>query len=470
MILSDILGNCATDTRTRDNPIADGSFTVTYRELPELLDETAVALSGHGVRPGDCLAVECANSIAGAILLLTLMREGYSFVLVPPSINAEIKPSPLFCRFTIAVGAGVPPRPAASMAVAPNAAWNGKAVPAGKLLLRTSGSMGTSKIVVHGHGKLMGNAANCVRKYEFRAGSRCVIPVPIAHMYGFGAEFLPAIQVGASIDLQDKTNVLKYLDREKRFQPTIAFVTPAICEMLLKGYKTARTNYEVIVTSGQRISEETFAAFDRMIGGRLINQYGSTEMGATAACDPGDSFELRSQTIGKPMHGVQLRMDDGDPGELGVLHPYGYDGYLDDTGAWTHVAEPGAWYRTGDLARADANGAVKVLGRAGTSVNRDGYLVLLDDIERIMEKLPGVAQVVVTAAPGTSARGQRIAAFCTPKDQVRLDAQQLRAGCFDILPRYAIPDEVRVADALPMLASGKVDRRALAAELNQPEH
>jgi acyl-coenzyme A synthetase/AMP-(fatty) acid ligase len=87
-----------------------------------------------------------------------------------------------------------------------------------------------------------------------------------------------------------------------------------------------------------------------------------------------------------------------------------------------------------------------------------------------MEKLPGVAQVVVTAAPGTSARGQRIAAFCTPKDQVRLDAQQLRAGCFDILPRYAIPDEVRVADALPMLASGKVDRRALAAELNQPEH
>jgi acyl-coenzyme A synthetase/AMP-(fatty) acid ligase len=122
----------------------------------------------------------------------------------------------------------------------------------------------------------MGNAANCVRKYEFRAGSRCVIPVPIAHMYGFGAEFLPAIQVGASIDLQDKTNVLKYLDREKRFQPTIAFVTPAICEMLLKGYKTARTNYEVIVTSGQRISEETFAAFDRMIGGRLINQYGRT--------------------------------------------------------------------------------------------------------------------------------------------------------------------------------------------------
>jgi acyl-CoA synthetase (AMP-forming)/AMP-acid ligase II len=468
MILSDILGRCAADTRTRGNSITDGSFTVTYCQIPGLLDETAASLAGHGVRPGDCLAVECANSVAGALLLLALMRDGYSFVLVPPSINAEIKPLPLFCRFGVSVGAGIAPTPADFLAIAPNAAWNGRTVAAGKLLLRTSGSMGASKIVVHDHGKLMGNAANCVRKYGFRAESRCAVPVPIAHMYGFGAEFLPAVQVGACIDLQDKTNVLKYLDREKRFRPTIAFVTPAICEMLLKGYKTARTNYEVIVTSGQRIGDETFAAFDKIIGGRLINQYGSTEMGATAACDPGDSFELRIRTIGRPMHGVLLRTAGGEPGELEVLHPYGYDGYLDDAGEWILTVEPGAWYRTGDLAQESADGAVKVLGRAGTSVNRDGYLVLLEDVERIMEKLPGVAQVVVTVAPGASARGPRIAAFCVAKDQEQLDAQQLRARCFDLLPRYALPDEVRIADALPLLASGKVDRRALAAELNQP--
>ncbi len=467
MIVSDVLGNCATDAKTRDNFITDGSFTVAYHELCALLDETAKALAGHGVQPGDCLAVECANSVAGALLLLTLMRDGYSFVLVPPAVNAEIKPTPLFCRFSIAVGAGVSLQPAAAfMSVTANPEWNRKSIPSAKLLLRTSGSMGTSKIVVHGHDKLMGNAANCVRKYGFRAESRCVIPVPIAHMYGFGAEFLPAIQVGASIDLQDKTNIIKYLDREKRFQPTIAFVTPAICEMLLKAYKSPRTNYEVIVTSGQRISEDVFAAFDERIGGRLINQYGSTEMGATSACDPGDSFEMRSQTIGKPMHDVQLRITDGDPGELNVLHPFGYDGYLDDAGEWIHIAEPNAWYRTGDLAKADAEGAIKVLGRAGTSVNRDGYLVLLEDIERIIEKLPDILQVVVTATPGLSGHGQRIAAFCVPKADAVLDGQQIRARCFDLLPRYALPDEVHVVETMPLLASGKVDRRTLAAELN----
>ena len=338
--VSQILVNWSTDPATHGNVLTDSTFTVSYSELPSLLDDTAHALAEQGVLPGDCLAVECANSVAGALLLLTLMRDGVSFVLVPPAINADIKPVPLFCRFSVAVGAGVAPRPAASfMTVTRQEGWN---------------SMGATKIVVHDHAHLMGNAANCVRKYGFRAESRCAVPVPIAHMYGFGAEFLPAIQVGASIDLQDKTNVLKYLDREKKFNPTIAFVTPAICEMLMKGYKSVRTNYDVIVTSGQRISEELFTAFDRMIDGKLINQYGSTEMGATSACDPGDSFELRCHTIGKPMHGVQLRIADGEPGELGVLHPHGYDGYLDETGAWILQAEPGSWYRTGDLARTEA--------------------------------------------------------------------------------------------------------------------
>ncbi len=467
MTLGRLLGVHASDPKTCDNIITDGTFTVTYRELGGLLDETAATLNASSVHPSDCLSVECANSVAAGVLLLTLMREGYSFVLVPPGITGDIKPVPLFCRYTISVGADAAPSPASAfMTVASNPAWNGRSVPAGKLLLRTSGSMGASKIVVHAHDMLMGNAANCVRKYGFRATSRCAIPVPIAHMYGFGAEFLPAIQVGASIDIQDKANLLKYLDREKKFQPTIAFVTPAICEMLLKGYKTQRDNYHVIVTSGQRIGEETFAAFDRMVSGRLINQYGSSEMGATAACDPGDSFEERQLGIGKPMHGVDLRIGEGDPGELYVRHPYGYDGYLDETGAWIRQVEANEWYRTGDLARADNSGAIKVLGRAGTSVNRDGYLVLLEDVERIVEQLSEVAQAVVTVAPGASVRGERIAAFCTLKDEMVLDGQALRSLCFDRMPRHALPDEFHIRSTLPLLASGKVDRRSLAAELN----
>ena len=470
MTFAQSLNDAAADPRCRDNLLSDGTHSVAYHELNALLDEVHRALARQSVQRGDCLAVTSANSVAGAVFLLALIREGYSFVLTPPSVNADVKPIPAFCRFNVAIEYGSAPRPADQfLTIQPNPAWNGRSVPAGKLLLRTSGSIGASKIVVHDHAALIGNAANCVRKYGFEAESRCAIPVPIAHMYGFGAVFLPAVQVGASIELMHNTNAIAYLDRERRFQPTIAFVTPTICTMLMKVYKSPRTHYDVVVTSGQRIGEDLFLAFDEMVGGRLINQYGSTEMGATSACNPGDDAGLRSQTIGTPMADVQLRIADGEPGELMVLHPFGYDGYLSESGDWIARVEAGTWYSTGDLATQDAGGAIKILGRAGASVNRDGHLILLEDIERACEKLAGIAQIAVAAVPGFAARGERIAMFCVASDGDVLEPTNLRNRCIGLLPRYAMPDDIHVRDHLPMLASGKVDRRSLVASLSQRE-
>jgi acyl-coenzyme A synthetase/AMP-(fatty) acid ligase len=353
------------------------------------------------------------------------------------------------------------------MAVTPNADFNGRANSPSKLYLRTSGSMGASKIVVHSHAGMIGNAENCIAKYGFGPASRATIPVPIAHMYGFGAEFLPAALAGCSIDLQDKTNLLKYLDREKKFEPTIVFATPAICDMLAKGYKKPRTNYDVFVTSGQRISEELFRNFDALVSGRLVNQYGSTEMGATAAANPGDPLDARATTIGKPMGGVQLMVT--SQGELHCLHPYGFEGYLDEDGGWISRSEPGAWYRTGDLAIVQPDGEIVVTGRADASVNRSGYLVLLSDVERVMEKIEAVGEVAVVPAAGEGSRGQRIAAFCVARPGFEADATAIRERCFQLLPHYAIPDVVKVLPSLPLLASAKIDRRTLSALADSPE-
>jgi acyl-coenzyme A synthetase/AMP-(fatty) acid ligase len=109
------------------------------------------------------------------------------------------------------------------------------------------------------------------------------------------------------------------------------------------------------------------------------------------------------------------------------------------------------------------NGPISVVGRADASVNRSGYLVLLSDIERRLEQLAAIGEVAVVAGQSESKQGQRIAAFCVPRPGVLLDGAQLRQLCFDILPHYAIPDEVRLLEALPTLPSGKVDRQALTA-------
>ena len=475
MPFNEILNRITTSGDTRNNTLTDGQFTCAYSEAPELLLQIDRFLTGRGIGPEACPAVECINSLAGALLLLTLFQRGNSFALTPPAaVDSDLKPAPHFCNYRLTVvpaGANSEFLPTNFLRVEPNQQYNGRPSAKEKVYLRTSGSMGSSKLVVHDHEKLIGNAGNCVSKYGFNPTSRAVIPAPIAHMYGFGAEFLPAVMSGAAIDLQEKTNLLKYMDREKRFQPTIVFATPAICEMLLQGFKRPRTNYEVFVTSGQRISEELFRAFDPRVGGRLINQYGSTEMGATAACDPGDSLERRVATIGKPMPGVELRVDElqkhTGAGELYCRHPYGFEGYADENGEWLHQMPRESWYRTGDLAVTRPDGLIAVVGRVDASVNRSGYLVLLSDIERIMAKLEMIGDVAVVAGQGDGKRGQLIAAFCVPRPGMVLNGAELRHRCFDVLPKYAIPDEVRVTESLPMLPSGKVDRQMLAALIGQ---
>ncbi len=463
----DTLHRIVTSAETRSNTITDGQATYKYGELPALLEEVERYLRERGIGSTACLAVECGNSLPGALLLIALLRNGNSFILMPPAANGELKPTPHFCSDRVTVlpaqpGDGALPSPVRSLQAEPNPHHNGRLPEPGRLYLRTSGSMGASKIVVHTHERLIGNAGNCVLKYGFSPASRAVIPVPIAHMYGFGAEFLPAILTGASIDLQEKTNLLKYLDREKRFQPTIAFITPAICDMLLKAYKAPRAHYAAMVTSGQRIADDRFRALDAYVGGRLVNQYGSTEMGATAACDPDDGLDRKATTIGEPMPGVQLRVDASNS-ELCCSHPYGFEGYVDEAGEWLRRAASDGWYRTGDLAAVQPDGFIAVLGRADASVNRSGYLVLLSDIERVMEKLDAVGELAVVAGKNEGKQGLRIAAFCVPRSGMLLDGAQIRRRCFELLPHYAIPDEVRIIDKLPALPSGKVDRQTLAA-------
>jgi acyl-CoA synthetase (AMP-forming)/AMP-acid ligase II len=169
---------------------------------------------------------------------------------------------------------------------------------------------------------------------------------------------------------------------------------------------------------------------------------------------------------GKPHRSVAPPSDpatdpDSQVGELYCHHPWGFEAYIDDHGQ--PIAAATTWFKTGDLARCLPDGTVQILGRADNSINRDGYLVLLADIEQAIEHIEAIAQVVVLATETEEKRGQHLVAWCSLHADMPLDSAQIRARCFDILPRYAIPDEVIVIDVFPTLPSGKIDRQALRA-------
>ncbi len=427
-------------------------------------------LRERGLSPEIPVRLECANTVPGALVLLALVARGTTLILVPPGsssscpgfIGAQLR---LHGESHLAADPLDPERCLEITVVdAPKPLPEASPLRQGHILLRTSGSLGAPKLVVHSHAGLLANASNAVDRLALRADDRVLLPVPLAHMYGLGAGLLPALFAGASVDILDAANLLRYLERERKLRPTVAFLTPNLCTTLLRP-RAATEQYRHVVVAGDKLSPETFAAAEAIYH-RVVNLYGSTEMGVIAAADARTPHS--PTTVGRPLPGVALRVRptlDGDPGrssvgELLCAHPYGFVGYVDDSGAPLPRPDDDGWYATRDLADLTPDGELEVLGRCDHAVKRDGRLVMLADIERALERLPGVDRAAAVVV-GETLRGRGIVVYCTLQAAHPLDPADLRQTCRALLPAYAVPDEFRVLPALPLLPGGKLDRHAL---------
>lgn len=432
----------------------------------------------RGVRCDEPVAFECTNTVPGALTLLALLGRGSTVVLLPPP-GAAPQPLPHFVQHLLRI------LPVTAQSLHPESFLSAQTVdgcrplPAdsprrsGHLMLRTSGSLDSPKLVVHSHAGLLANAQNAVSRLGLSASDRILIPVPLPHMYGLGAAFLPALSVGADIELLEGANLLRYLERERSFRPTVAFLTPSLCATLLRP-RQAPGHYRHVVVAGDKLSPEAFTQAETIYR-RVINLYGSTELGVVSAAAAEETEGPRAFTAGRPLPGVELRISsrdedaaiDAGSGDLFCAHPYGFSGYVDLDGAPLPIEEtaPAGWYATRDVARFHEGGFVEILGRSDHATKRDGRLVMLAEVERALTRLPDVERAAVVLA-GQTIRGRALVAFVTSRQGSTVDPIRLRSACQQILPAYAVPDEIRCLSELPLLPSGKLDRRTLATSLS----
>lgn len=481
----DLVHWLSAEAEIRDHVLDDGCRAVTYAATAGLLERLDGRFARAGITRQRPLALECSQSVASAVALLHLLSRRYDVVLLP-DLGAAGKESgtprfiPSFCSHVITASAQpAADTPDGEIGIAVHDGFVEEPALAGlagpDVYLRTSGSTGVPKLTRMSHQKWLDNAAACVARWSLTADDRLSVPVPIFHSYGFGAAFLPGLLAGTAMDLGAGGNLLRYLEREKRFDPNVAFLTPALCDMFLSVRKAPRP-YRLAVTAGDKVKPETMAGFEPAFG-PLLNLYGSAEMGAVSAAAPEDPFPTRLATAGYPLAGIKLRvkstgeeLTDGAGGEVGLLQcrqRNGSSGYLIQEEDWRSAPRrDDDWFDTGDLARIRADGYLQVLGRAGLSVKRDGLLVVFGDVEAAVEKVAGVARAVVVAA-GESRRGSRLIAVCLADRNGGPQPGAVRRRCRELLPRYAVPDEVVIVDALPQLPSGKVDRRAIRQLLSE---
>ncbi|MFI5587255.1 amino acid adenylation domain-containing protein [Amycolatopsis sp. NPDC051758] len=254
-------------------------------------------------------------------------------------------------------------------------------------------------------------------------------------------------------------------------------LTPSQLVLLTRQLTTGQISglAATVVVGGEALPGATARHWAEHLGGRLINSYGPTEatVGTTAHSVTG-TVRRETVPIGLPVGGATVHVldDRGRPvpaGVAGELHiggdrlARGYGGRPDLT-AERFVPDPfgppGArLYRTGDLAVVLPDGTIDFLGRIDGQVKIRGYRVETGEVEHALIRLPQVAAAVVTPyepEPGD----RRLVAYVVP-EKPGLDVSTLRAELGRTLPGHMVPGIVITLDALPLAATGKVDRTAL---------
>jgi acyl-CoA synthetase (AMP-forming)/AMP-acid ligase II len=201
------------------------------------------------------------------------------------------------------------------------------------------------------------------------------------------------------------------------------------------------------------------------LGTRLLNLYGMTEIGAACACRSEDPLAVRTRTVGRPMPGYELRIADieaAEPpdGELQVRGPMVTPGYFRRPDL-TAAAFDGEWLRTGDIASIGADGAVRISGRAKDLVQVAGFNVSPAEVEEVLLDHPDVVQAAVIGVPRADV-GEGLQAFVVALEGTAPAPAALRRFVRARLAGYKVPYAIEVVPELPLLPSGKPDRRALA--------
>jgi malonyl-CoA/methylmalonyl-CoA synthetase len=227
------------------------------------------------------------------------------------------------------------------------------------------------------------------------------------------------------------------------------------------------------VSGSAPLDPATFAALADGIGSPVLERYGMTETGMLVS-NPYDG-ERRAGSVGLALPGVEVRFEPrdggGDPaGEILVRGPNVFAGYLGATGVAGASGAPGSadafaadgWFRTGDLGRADADGYLRIVGRSKELIITGGYNVYPRDVEEVLGRHPGVAEVAVVGRPDPE-WGERVVACVVAAGAAGpADAGAILDWAAEHLAPYQRPRDVRFVDELPRNALGKVVRSRLA--------
>ena len=465
--------------------MADGR-TLSFAELEAAVGQTAAALLGHGLAPGDRVASWMGKTALACILPLAAARAGLVHVPINPALRraqAEHILADSGTRLLIANRARLETvaTDARTIALEEWRVSDDRLDPSAHdpddlvALLYTSGSTGRPKGVMLSHANLWLGAISVAHYLGLTTADRTLCVLPLAFDYGQN-QLLAAWAAGScaiAFDYLLPRDVVRAVGRHD--VTVLAGVPPLWNQLAEQKWSREGASVRTLTNSGGHLPEVLVRRLRGLFPkARLHLMYGLTEAFRSASLDPA-LVDTHPDTVGTAIPFAELRIVRPDgaaaaPGEEGELvhsGPLVAQGYWNDperTAARFRAGANGVEVWSGDTMVIGADGLLRFRGRDDAMIKTSGNRVSPTEVEEAALASGAVAQAAAFGVPDEKL-GQAIVLVGIASGD---DAdERLRAHFAAELPAFMRPAQIVLIDQMPLGSNGKLDRTALRAMLEE---
>ena len=343
----------------------------------------------------------------------------------------------------------------------------------------TSGTTGNPKGATLTHCNILNNGYESGKGMGLTPDDKLCIPVPLYHCFGMVLGVLAAVTRGATMvfpnPVFDPLTTLQAVEAEKctalHGVPTMFVTELDHPEFASFDVTTLRTGIIAGAPCPEKLMQQII---DDLNMENVLIGYGQTEVSPINHMTlPEDSLEHRTQTVGRPIPHVEIKIVDADNrvvpiGVQGEICTRGYSvmkGYWGDPEQTAETIVNG-WLHSGDLGTMNEDGYVRITGRIKDMIIRGGENIYPREIEEFLYTHPKIAEVQVFGVEDPK-MGEEVCAWIQLLDGEKSTEEEIRDFCRGQITHFKIPRYVRFVDEYPMTVTGKIrkiDMRAMMAE------
>ena len=487
---------------------ADGPTRLTFAQLDERADSAAAGVAELGINAGDRVLLQLPNTCEFAVALFALLRAGAIPVMCLTGHRAaDLRHFAAVSEATALIipdtAGGFDYRPMAEEVIRDNSALrhvivDGEPGPfltwsqvyasttqnpahcpdpeSPALLLVSGGTTGTPKLIPRTHNDYVYNATASAELCELTSDDVYMAALPVAHNFPLACPgLLGAISAGAATVLLANPSPESAFGAIARHGVTVTALVPALANLWAQATDwepDVPTSLRLLQVGGSKLEAIDAQRVRETLTPGLQQVFGMAE-GLLNYTRPGDPPEVVDRTQGRPLcPDDELRIvdDAGEPvvagtqGQLLVRGPYTFNGYFRSDHANATSFDPRGFYRSGDLVRQHPGGNLEVTGRVKDVIHRGGETIPAADLEEHLRSHPAISSAAAVALPDPYL-GEKICAAVvfsgTPLTLTELNVYLDQRG----VARHARPDVLKATASLPTTPVGKVDKKAIARQL-----